>query len=290
MAQTDNTFIFHRPDFVFRHGLDQIKTFSADGTCIHFTSVNNQLISLSKSPFGGFSLPFGFEENSINKLLTSIDQYAFQQGITKIEIRCHPDVYNEQESNCINKKLADADYQVMYHDLAQVIHVSDRGTEFNIHRRRRLRQCISAGFRFKQLNFSDLEEAYALIRESRENKGYPVTMSLEELRQVRELFPEQYLLFGVMDKEKIIAACLAIVVSPSVLYCFYIGDSISYRKFSPVTLLLKGVYDYCLTHDIHIMDLGISTEHGVVNTGLFAFKKSLGAHVSSKLTYHKVLD
>lgn len=114
-------------------------------------------------------------------------------------------------------------------------------------------------------------------------------MSLEGLQNMFTLFPDEYLLFGVFDEEKMIAASVSIKVCQRILYCFYIGDDLEYRSQSPVTVLVAGIYEYCRVNNFFVLDLGLSTEKGIVNKGLYTFKKSFGAVESPKLTFVKKL-
>ena len=112
-------------------------------------------------------------------------------------------------------------------------------------------------------------------------------MSLDALQKMFALFPNEYLLFGLFDAERVIAGSVAIKVSDQILYCFYLGDDLEYRTHSPVTALVSGIYDYCKINNFLMLDLGLFTDKGVLNQGLFNFKKSFGALASPKLTFDK---
>jgi lipid II:glycine glycyltransferase (peptidoglycan interpeptide bridge formation enzyme) len=87
----------------------------------------------------------------------------------------------------------------------------------------------------------------------------------------------------------LIAASACIKVNDKILYSFYIGDALSFRPHSPTTLLINGIYRYCQARHYKILDLGISTDKGVLNEGLYAFKKTFGCFDSFKLTFLKQL-
>src|SRR5690606_28102923 len=152
--------------------------------------------------------------------------------------------------------LLETGFIIKYKDIAQVLPVyRDKPLSMNIHRKRRLRNCIDAGFKFRKLSFNELPEAYSLFTESRQNKGYPVTMSLEDLAATIQKFPDNYTLSGVFDGNKMIAAAVSIVVNTEIMYCFYIGDSLAYRRYSPVTMLVAGIYESCSTENFKLLDL-----------------------------------
>jgi hypothetical protein len=114
-------------------------------------------------------------------------------------------------------------------------------------------------------------------------------MSLDNLSKMFVEFPEEYMLFGVFHDERLVATAVCIEVNSDILYCFYLGDTLSYRSYSPVTFLVQGIYDFCQSRQFKMIDLGISTDKGIMNNGLYNFKKSFGSMDSVKLTFFKQL-
>jgi hypothetical protein len=244
---------------------------------------------LEKSPFGGFVLK---DKNfsAIDDILTKVHEWSYEQKVKRIIIKCAPEIYDPELAVEINNKLHENGFKVLYKDLTQVIVVKQgQDVPFDSNRNRRLRKCIKEELTFKHLTVDSLEEAFCLVVESRNNKGYPVTMTLEELRTSFSKFPNNYFLFGVFDRAKMVATVVSIKVSDKILYYFYAGDSLAYRHLSPSTLLIHGIYEYSLENKFEVIDLGISTDHGRLNSGLYEFKKSLGSIDSEKLTFKKEL-
>jgi hypothetical protein len=283
-------FLFHRPEFIFRHPEDQIITFEVSGAKIYFSRVGNLLTSLAKSPFGSFVLTSRSTKAELNSLVEKIALWSNANGIANLMIRSFPETYQPHHTALIKDVLIDSGFNVIYADITQAIHVTEEESmNLDTHKKRRVRQAKSLEFGFRQIPLSYLDEAYSLIVESRESKGYPVTMTLKDLEATLKLFPSDYLLFGVFDQKKLIATSVSIKVNNEILYCFYIGDALAYRHYSPVTLLIDGIFEYCKTHHFKMLDLGISTDKGVLNKGLYTFKKSFGAFDSPKLTFLKQL-
>jgi hypothetical protein len=216
--------------------------------------------------------------------------WAVAERVQSIVVHHYPDIYSPDASDLCREVMEEAGFEISYTDIAQFISVADaRHLHLNTLRRRMLRKCIIKGLTFQQLESDKVKEVYPLFLESRENKGYPVTMTQEQLLTMFTKFPNNYLLFGVCDGTAVVAACIAIVVNADILYYFFTGDAHAYRDYSPVTLLIKGMYDYCIQHHFSILDLGISTDKGMLNEGLYAFKKSFGCIDSDKITFKKTL-
>jgi len=284
-----STFLFHKPEFIFRHSENEIIAFEDGDSKIYFSRVGNLLISLDKSPFGSFVINSGSGRSNLNSLLEKIEAWSRATGIANLMIRSFPEIYEPVQSALIKETLIGAGFSIKYEDITQVIRVAERSMDLNTHKKRRLRQAESLDFSFREIPLNYLEEAYSLIVESRVSKGYPVTMTFEDLEAIFKLFPNDYLLFGVFDKNKLIAASACIKVNDKILYCFYIGDALAFRPHSPITLLINGIYRYCQERHYKILDLGISTDKGVLNKGLYAFKKTFGSFDSFKLTFLKQL-
>ena len=284
------SFLFHRPKFIFRDSQTSVVRFENQSAEIYFSNHQQSLISLPASPFGGFLTDREISKGDLLACLNEIHEWSARNSISEVVIRLFPNEYHPEFAAMITETLMEASFRVLYTDVTQYIPVTGNGSmELDIHKKRRLRNSDALGFQFRSLTSDFLDQSYALFVQSRDNKGYPVSMSLDGLRNMFVLFPDEYLLFGVFDKEKMIAASVSIKVSEEILYCFYIGDDLEYRSQSPVTALVSGIYAYCKTNGFEMLDLGLSTDKGIVNKGLYAFKKSFGALESPKLIFTRNL-
>ena len=289
MLTATDTFLFHRPEFIFRDPEEMPLSFSAEGLQVYFKQIGNALISLDKSPFGSFVINKDISPADIKNLLVEIESWSRNHNVTNIVIRGFPELYQRHHHTLIDIALTEAGFTIRFNDTSQIIPVSAGHMQTNTHKKRRLRKGASIGFTVELAPIELLHESYQLIVESRANKGYPVTMTFQDLQRMFVLFPKAYLLFVVFDQKRIIATSVSIVVNSEILYCFYIGDDLAYRAYSPVTTLVNGIYEYCQKNGLKLLDLGISTNKGVLNKGLYNFKKTFGAVDSRKLTYLKQL-
>jgi hypothetical protein len=283
------TFLFHQPQFIFRNPGDNVVPFESERAAIYFLKNGNSLVSLDRAPFGSFRLTEGASETELSRLLEKIESWAKVHNVSHLMIRSYPDAYHPAHNALIKNALHRSGFNVKYDDISQLISIEKAGMNLDTHKRRRRRKADDSDFTFRLLPLSFLAEAYSLVVESRENKNYPVTMTLKDLEATFERFPHEYLLFGVFDKNKMVATSVSIKVNSEIMYSFYIGDALAYRSYSPVTTLVDGIYRYCQTHQFKILDLGLSTDKGVMNEGLYTFKKTFGTFDSHKLTYLKQL-
>ena len=207
-----------------------------------------------------------------------------KDGVEKIIIKHWPLCYNDMSINDVYKSLG---FKIIFSEINQHLIISDSPFVERIknNERKKLNQSIKKDYKFKSLPFASLPSVYDLIKDTRDRKRYPVSMSFSELSTTIRRLPDKYLLFGLFDSEILIAAAVSIKVSKNILYNFYHGDALEYRSNSPLVLLVKKIYEYCQDEDINILDFGLSSENGILNEGLFAFKKNLGSETSKKITY-----
>ena len=78
--------------------------------------------------------------------------------------------------------------------------------------------------------------------------------------------------------------CLTVNIAPEVRYVLYWADDLSFRNYSPLTLLCERLVEQSRVDGIQFLDLGISSNDGLLNEGLHRFKQNLGAITSVKRT------
>jgi hypothetical protein len=244
---------------------------------------------MHRAPFGSLITTAPFEQQHAARIIKSAITWAAKNKITNLIVRSYPEAYNPECFGLIRKTLLSLDFEVEYEDVSQIVAVTENPMNVDTHKRRRLRHASATGFQFAILSPEHLADAYTLIVDSRQNKGYPVTMTLHELQNTFSKFVNSYLLFGVKENDKLIGTAVCIRVSSEILYAFYIGDSLDHRPLSPVTFLVDGIYNYCRTHGYKLLDLGISSDKGILNSGLYNFKRTFGAIDSPKPTFIKRL-
>ncbi|HZI24843.1 MAG TPA: hypothetical protein VFD46_07195 [Chryseolinea sp.] len=289
MGNSVTPFLFHHPNFIFRNSENPILSFQDGSTLIHFSRIGASLISMDRAPFGSFVIGQGATENSLLTVVDKVVAWSKSNGVNNLLIKSFPEAYNPEQHALIKGALLKSGFVIQFTDVAQIVPVTDDAMKLNTHKKRRVRKAGELAYTFSHLPISFLEESYRLIVETRQNKGYPVTMSLNDLKTMFCEFPKAYMLFGAFDQKKLIAAAVCIEVNSQILYCFYIGDSLSHRTYSPVTFLVQGIYEFCKSQGFKIIDLGLSTDKGILNNGLYNFKKSFGSIDSVKLTFLKQL-
>lgn len=245
---------------------------------------NNQALSGHQASFGAVDFETELTVDRLKYFLVEVHQLLSDSAIASVGYRLPATIY--PQAHLVLEVLTELGFKVVVAETNQ--HLVIREEKFSQiirnNERKKLNQSSAANYMYKKLEFSELDAVYTLVSETRSRRGFPVTMSLTELRASFNVMPDQYVLFGLFDEETLIAASVSIMVTNDILYNFYHADKVEYRRRSPLVMLLDNIYQYCQLNKIKVLDLGISTNQGKLNEGLYKFKENLGCIDSKKLT------
>lgn len=256
---------------------------------VHFHVNETAAKSHYRSPFGSFLFSDAVPETVLTDFITYCENQLKERGVTTIMLKNPPALYAEERSLKLQNVLNHLGYTVSLEETSAVIPVTSMLFESVLHKseKKRLRKCREQAFAFSILSGDRLQEIYTFLATCRGEKGYSLSMTFEELKQLATVFPERVMLTAVRDNNKIVAANISIRVYEHVLYNFYHDHAGEYDGFSPVVLLNEGLYRFCQNEKIQWLDLGTSNADGVLNESLLNFKRNLGAIPSRKLTFTK---
>lgn len=291
-----SVFLFNQPNHLTQQPCSHLITFylfhrnkkRADARFSMFIE-NNVGISPCRATFGSIEICDSLLQEHLDYFIEAINDFAYTQQLQQISIKSYPACYAPEASASISASLLYRGYQVSQTELNYHISISaDPFTDLlHLSEKRKLKKCVEKGFIFGEDANPDLPAIYHLIKLSRIRRNFPVSLSYSDFEQLFVRFAGLYKVFTVRDVDKIVAMTVTVRINSNILYNFYPADDPDYRSFSPMVLLMKGLYDYCQQEGIGILDLGIATDGGEPNFGLMRFKQFIGGKPSLKFTFAK---
>jgi hypothetical protein len=244
-----------------------------------------------KSPFGSIIFSAGLSPRVLFDFILFIETELRRIGVSEISIQNPPVAYQPQNLNLLQILLVNSGFTISRAEVTSVVHINAQAfySRIKSQQQQRLNHAKSEGLVVEILDASRLSKAYALIAEWQMTKGFNLSMSLDELNKVAEIFPQQFIISVVKKKQEAVAAAISIRVTKNVIYNFYLSHNLMYNHLSPVLLILEGLYGYCQQHSVSLLDLGTSAVDGKPNFELLDFKRRVGTEYSSKFAFHKVL-
>lgn len=259
---------------------------------VHFSEVEPGVFrSPARGTYAGIDLKTTTYAPLI-QFLDDVELHLRDAGARKVIISTAPFVHDPQKSAWLFQNLSERRYgvelsQLNYSVLIDDVDLVDKMKHNN---RKRFRKCEREGFVFAERDNEDAREVYDVIARNRAHRGYPISMSFEEVWRMVETFPGAVSFYGVNHGEELVASAVCMRLNPRVLYTLYWGDIPGYSRYSPVAFLAAGVYASAREKGFRLMDTGtVPSIRSGPAAGLIKFKENLGCRATLKLTYSKAL-
>ncbi|WP_092737513.1 GNAT family N-acetyltransferase [Hymenobacter psychrophilus] len=279
------------PDGEVLHFFLEDDAYTVAQLAVYLSADGHVARSPGRAPFGAVQTASHLPESVLQAFLETVETHLRARGVRQLVLRPPAFAYEPAASARLTSVLGRLGYHIGPVELNSYLPLS-RDYEAHLHpsERRRLRKCARHGLHFEQEPPLLLPLAYELISRSRQEKGKPLNMSLEQLQALFRALPRQVLLFSVRDAAGGWAAVSVVIeVRPDVLYHFLPASPLAYNHLSPMVLLNAGLHAFGRASGMRLLDLGISALPTGVDEALLRFKRHLGAVSGLKLTFSKEL-
>lgn len=242
--------------------------------------------SPARAPFGGFDV---WCEDDFETFVGQVETFLTTCNAREWQITQPPLAYDGRRAVRELATLCRLGYIVTRQEYNQSLPVDDRPflQLGNYANRKRFNRAIRMGVSARRLDVVEYQAAYEVLVENRAKKGRVLSMSWPQVDQLATAFPERLIGFGAFQDGEMVGSALCVVVRSDILYVYAWGERAGAENISPVTPIAHVIHDYARVAGFRLLDLGTSSVNGVVNQGLAAFKRSLGAYASLKFWLRK---
>ena len=166
-----------------------------------FTIDKDQAVSGHQATFGSFDSESELSAELAKFFLKEVGILLQAGGIKEVIIKHWPECYIGADA--MQEIFAELGYGLLSSEINQHLVVQEKAFNLVIRKneRKKLNQCLNKGYTFKILSRDDLARVYQLVTKTRLRRGYPVSMAYEQLYKNIESLPDQFLLFGLFDKD-----------------------------------------------------------------------------------------
>ncbi|MGL5777563.1 hypothetical protein [Cetobacterium sp.] len=242
---------------------------------------NNELYLPYSSPFFYLNEFKNIRDEEYFKISELLKHLKEKLNLKKIKITFSPKIYNERVENIIGIFLNN-DFKVKYYD---VNHYFDLKSDLN--QDRSIKKDINLAKKYNLIfEKSSLKDSYIVIKKNREERNFPLRMSEEHLEKIKMLKNAEVETFIVKNEVgDSLAAAIIFKVKEGKYQVVYWGNikDESYKK--PMAFLVENLLSY-YKEKAEILDIGPSSEEGIINFGLSQFKRNIGCKICNKITLH----
>jgi hypothetical protein len=297
--RAENNHLFNEPNYFRLHAtssndiyaqLVRISDSRVYATIAFYEDEGKVFASPKRGTFGGLGLNQPLDLQIVERFIRTIVAFLKSLGGRKISLKCPPMSHDLALSSvvsniCLRHGATLCGYELNYDLRVDSRPFLERIDYSNV---KRIRKCLRTGFLAEEIPMANYAAAYSVVRENREQHGYPISMTEAQLEAMLATFPDRLHFFAVFpepQKSRIVAAAVCVALTPTILYVLYWGDVADMAAFSPIALLASCIYAFCQREGFVVLDVGTSTLHGEPNTGLINFKRNLGCSESLKLSF-----
>lgn len=140
-----------------------------------------------------------------------------------------------------------------------------------------IRKFLKEGGDVRPAQPHEYASAYEIIRLNKERRGAGTSISRAKFLVLLEKNPHTYRCWLATFEGETCGAALTVDIDLETTYVFYWADTPGGRKRSVVTAIFAEILEDAKNRGKSMVDLGLSSFLGVVDEGLFSFKKHLGA-------------
>ena len=248
-------------------------------------------MSQPNAPFGGFELDPLIDEVVFIQFHDYIQSELKAKGVKRIHIVDRPDVFWDDVTFDLQEELLALNYNVVQSEISHYVNLEEVDGLKQIHtmERRNFRKAMAKNYRWKLEAQQALPEVYSFIERCRAQQDLKVNITFEDLRKSFKVFPGKYRIFSIRHHDYLTAASITVEISKNVLYNYLPASDKRFNADSPMVFLLVSLFKYAKSLGYQILDLGISSVNGKIQTGLAEFKERMGALICERKTFEKVL-
>ena len=254
---------------------------------------NNILISPFSASFGGFEAVYpDIKIHQIDQAITKLIEWSKGNNYEGIQLLSPASFYNSNFDAKITNCLYRAGFETKNIELNYHFETSNFDenylTTIWYNARKNLKKSFSFPLYFLKLDNLDGKQAYDIIALNRMQRGFPLRLSYEQLKETETVIPIDY--FLVMDEKNTIAAAIVYHLSKKVVRVVYWGDLPEFSEYKTMNFLSYKIFEYYQLLGIPYIDIGHSTVDSIPNTGLCEFKESIGCSLGLLYEYFKKLN
>jgi len=238
------------------------------------------LISHPGASMGSCVVPENLAFIDALELTEQLVSYASKNGIHRLQITLPPIIYNKRFSQYLDFAYQKSGFNYQKREVTSMLFLENTIEKcldkFKSNHRTAVRKAEKSGIQIRQSE--DFTSFFSILEKNLSIRhNVKPAHTLEEMLQLKKLFPEKIKLFGAFYEEEMIAGVVNFIVSTRVVLAFYISHMEKYQELRPINLLFYQIFKWAIQNHLQIFDFGIFTINENPNMGLARFKENFGA-------------
>lgn len=225
-------------------------------------------------------------------IVDAVVAFFQKQGISDIFLIPPPLIYSKVYNQHLEYAMLFRKFDFEYHYISHAIDLNAPEL-FNYPKktRQKIRKAKNnTNLRLVEVN--NFEEYYPILLKNKQKHNATPTHSLEDLRKLKELFPNAIRQFNLYYDDKVIAGNTMFLANPQVALCFYNMLDYDYEFLNPAYLMIDFVINWSKNNGYRWFDFGVSQvpqseDPMTPSLPLIFFKEQFNTRGVFRSTYHR---
>ncbi len=267
VSDSDNGTIFQKQQFINYHINRQfvdhsllIKNNNKLIAVLPAAICENMLYSHPGSSYGGFVMANDVDFKTTNDIIQSVDDYCHSQKFKSLFLINSPSIYQKKFNQSMDYLLHWNNYKSKESYISHVVDMSAASNPLELLKKRK-RRYINNNKDLNDLSFkesNDFDLFYKILLEGKKKYKTKPTHSLEELYQLKALFPEKIKLLLSVKSNQVIGGSVIFFANRKVSLVFYNAISPDYRNSQVAMLQLYKCMEVSKKYGYNMVDFGVS--------------------------------
>jgi hypothetical protein len=231
------------------------------------------------------------------EIVTALQEYCRGKSINEIMLTSAPMIYEKYPNQNLDFALLWQGFNYSLHYISSAIKLEpelDIISRFQPTVRRNIRKTIKDPDMRVEIN-DRYDEFYPILVENKARHNVKPTHSYEDMLKLKELLPDNLILFMVYYKDVPIAGSSLFIANPQVTLCFYNMLKYEYEHHKPIHRVMYEVVKWSTENGYKYVDIGVSQDTKAENPmtpsmSLIEFKEKFDAKTIMRNTLYKKLS
>lgn len=261
--------------------------------CESLDDKKKSFVSHAGITYGGLIFQGNPLISEVHEVVVAMEQYLVGNGFDAVFLKQTPYVFHGTPAQTIDFALLYSGFLPCRTELSTSIQLDSVEDEddvlasCNAKTRNQCRLGYKNGLVFKPTE--DYEAFHNILKDNLLLHQKAPVHSVEEMRYLGRLFPDNIGLYGVYLDDELVAGSWVFKFRNSVFHTQYLAMKYEYKNVAPMNFLVMKLIVESAQASFRYFNFGISTFEGgkKINWGLFKFKESFGGGGVMLQTYHK---
>ena len=227
------------------------------------------------------------------EIISALLDYGSRNNIKEFELTPAPMIYEKYQNQNLEFAMRWLGFNYKLHYISSAINLR-KGEDYLLRFSPTTRRNVRKTFRIKDLRIEINErydQFYPILVENKAKHDAKPTHSYDDLIRLKQLLPENLVLFMVYLGDKPIGGSLLFLANKNVALCFYNMMLYEYTEYKPMHRIMYDVVNYATERGFSYVDIGVSQDTKAENPmtpsmSLIEFKEQFDAKTIMRNTLH----